>query len=396
MDWSGRRTILLLLSAGALVGRLYVQLQAPVFAPALRTVERWVQPPSATPRPTRTPTPVPTLTSTPAPTPTPVPPVSALRTYPVDGDTDVLPQAPVQIVFNQPMDTSAGTVTVTVSPSLPVQAEWPASDTLLLRTEPWAPNTEYRMTLVAARSRQGSPLAQPLVLTFRRGGNGTPLPMLMYHYVKTLGPGATAVELDCTVTREAFAAQMDLLLQLGAHVVPLGEAVDYLTTGKPLPARPVVLTFDDGYEDVYRTAAPIMQARRMTATIFIAPCYIGTRPYMSWAELQSLAAAGFTLGAHGYDHKSIRNLAAAAVDHQLTDGRRWIEEMTGAKVLFFAYPYGDFSAEACEQVAARGYRAALAIGPHTYQRLSYLMALPRIHVTYGDAVQVLRDKLPWK
>ncbi len=60
-----------------------------------------------------------------------------------------------------------------------------------------------------------------------------------------------------------------LLTDLGAHVVQLAEAVDYLSDGQPLPPRPAVVTFDDGYEDVYGTAASILSDRHMTATVFV-------------------------------------------------------------------------------------------------------------------------------
>lgn len=354
-------------------------------------------PPSPTPTTTATatPTPTPTPSVTPTATPTP-PPVRVLRTYPIDDDRDLLPEAPIRILFDQAMDPSPATLAAVISPSVPLAVEWAAADHLVLRAPPWQPKTVYRLTLQAARSAQGGTLQQPLTLSFRTGERGAPIPILMYHHVRELATKAPAGEREWTVRPADFAAQMDLLAGLGAHVVPLGEVADYLAGGAPLPSRPVVITFDDGYRSPYERAVPILRARGWTATFFITPYYIGASAYLTWEELASLAREGHTLGGHGYRHVYVHNLSPRDAERELGEARRWIQEETRAQVDLFAYPYGAFSSKAAAQLQAHGYRAAVTIDPICYQSPSRLMTLSRIRMEYGEPVERLRAQLPWK
>ena len=361
--------------------------------------------PTLLPCPTRvpSPTPLPTATATPLPTPTPTAtpvavPVHVLRTYPIDGDTDILPAAPLRIVFDQPMDPDPAALGLTITPALPAQVEWPAHDAVAIHTPELRPGTEYRLTLVRARGRSGGALEQPLTLTFGQGGKGAPLPILMYHHVRTLAPDAPAGPREWTVSPEAFVAQLDLLHALGAHVVPLSEVVDYLSRGEPLPARPVAITFDDGNRDVLAAAVPVLKARHLPATFFIPPQYAesGNPEFVTWDDVKALAAAGFALGGHSYQHAYVQDLTPAQAEHQIGDEKRKLEALTGARVECFAYPFGTYSRKTIEQLQHYGYRAAVTISQHVHQNPGDLFRLGRIRVGYDDPLERLRQKLPWK
>ena len=344
-----------------------------------------------TPRPAAPPpTPAPTATPTSIPAP-----VRVLRTCPIDGDTDLLAPAPVHIVFDQPMDTDPAALSLVIRPELPFTIDWLASEHLLVRTAPRQTGTEYQLTLTAARSEKGAPLARPLSLTFGQGGLGAPIPILMYHRVEPLEAGASKAIREWTVSPLQLAAHLDLLASLGANVVSLDEVVDYLQGGEPLPERPVVLTFDDGYRSAFLHAVPLLQARGLPATFFITPAYLGSPAYMDWDQLRELVAAGFAVGAHGYEHVRTDNLGRVQAERQFGESRRVLEEETGAEVTTFAYPYGYFSAWGTGQLVAYGYRAAVTTDPTVYQKPGRVLYLGRIYVGYGQPIETLRDLLPW-
>lgn len=355
--------------------------------------------PTATPSPTPTPSPTATPLPTATPTVTPVPvPVHVLRSYPIDGDTDVLPEAPLRIIFDQPMDPAPEALRLSVTPDLPLRGEWTAPDALALHTAPRQPGTVYHLTLVQARGQSGGTLAQPFSLSFAQGGNGAPLPILMYHHVAVLAPNAAAGQKEWAVSPEALAAQLDLLAGLGGHVVPLIEVVDYLSHGAPLPARPVAITFDDGNIDALRNAVPILQARHLPATFFVPPQYAesGNREFMTWDDVRALAASGFALGGHSYQHAYVQDLTPAQAEHQIGDEKRKLEELTGAHVDCFAYPFGAYSQKTIEQLQHYGYRAALTITQRVYQKPGDIFRLGRIRMGYDDPLERLRQKLPWR
>lgn len=340
---------------------------------------------------------LPPVTAPPEPTAvpsaTPVPrPVQVLRTYPIHGDSDVQADVPLSIVFDQPMDPAPGSISFTLSPGQPLEAEWTAPDHLLLQGGRWQPGTAYELTLETARSRDGGELEAPLTLAFSAGGLGAPIPILMYHNVKTLtgplGPNGK----ECAVSPAEFAAQLDLFAEFHAHVVPLGDVVAYLAHGAPLAARPVVLTFDDTGENAYRVAAPILYKRGLTATFFVISGYVGVGSphYTGWDELCELAEQGFTLASHSHSHPPCAGLSAAAAKRELAGSRRLIEQETGQEVRFFAYPYGVHTSGTIRLLEGYGYQAAVSIGPNVYQSRSRLMALSRIFMAYGDPLDKLR------
>jgi len=350
--------------------------------------------PSATPMPSATATPAPTE----IPSPTLLPqPVHLLRSYPIDGDSDVLPGAPLRLVFNQPMDPDPAALGLSVSPELSLTAEWPAPNTLALHTGPRRPGTEYRLTLQRARGQSGGMLEQPLAFTFGEGGRGAPIPILMYHHVDDFGPSAPAGVGEWASRPGEFVAQLDLLAGLSAHVVRLIETVDYLTEGAPLPARPAVITFDDGNKPTLQYAVPVLQERGLPATFFVPPQYAesGNDKFFNWEDLKALAAAGFDLGGHSYQHSFVQDLTPAEAEHQIGDEKRKIEELTGAQVECFAYPFGSYSDKTVQQLQHYGYRAALTVEQRIYQKPGDIFHLGRIRMGYGDPIDKLRSKLPW-
>lgn len=403
MNPSSRRSILLLILvvAGLALGLLLVtSLPAPA-GPAAALAATATAPASPTPMPSPTLVPSPAASPTPTavPTATPVPvPVQVLRTYPIDGDTDILPEAPLRIVFDQPMDPDPAALGLAVVPELGVELEWLAPDTLAVRTAPRQPGTAYRLTLERARGGSGGALEQPLALSFGQGGRGAPVPILMYHHVEPLEPQASAGLREWTVSPEAFAAQVDLLADLGGRIVPLIEVVDYLSQGEPLPARPAVITFDDGDICTLTHAVPALQARQLPASFFIPPQYAesGNTDFVNWDDVKALAAAGFELGGHSYQHAYVHDLTPAQAAHQIGDEKDKIEQLTGAKVECFAYPFGLFTSKTVEQLQQYGYRAALTIEQSVYHKPSRIFQLGRIRMGYDDSLERLRRMLPWE
>ncbi len=352
--------------------------------------------PTATPAAAATTAATPSSTATPSPTLVPVP-VHVLRSYPIDGDSDILPDVPLRIVFDQAMDPDAAALGIAITPELGFRAEWPAPDTLALRTAPRQPGTEYRLTLERARGATGGALEQPLTLTFSQGGRGAPIPILMYHHVDDLEPGAPAGVKEWTVSPAAFVAQLDLLARLGANVVRLTAAVDYLSLGEPLPARPTVITFDDGDICTVTSAIPELQARGLPATFFVPPQYAesGNPDFMTWDHLKALVAAGFDLGGHSYQHAYVQRLTAAEAAHQIGDEKAKLEQVAGARVECFAYPFGIYTDTTVEQLKSYGYRAALTIEQHVYHEPSGIFELGRIRAMYGESPDTLQSRLPW-
>jgi peptidoglycan/xylan/chitin deacetylase (PgdA/CDA1 family) len=185
------------------------------------------------------------------------------------------------------------------------------------------------------------------------------VPILMYHHIDVAGPAADAIRQDLSVPPTSFAAQMGYLARNGYHPVSVPDLVEYLATGKPLPQRPVVLTFDDGYLDNYTNAFPVLKNTGFTGTFFIITDFAGQGEYMSWDQAAEMAASGMDLESHTLDHPDLSVLSANSLSRQLSESRAILEKKLGKPVRYLSYPAGRYDAAVVRAAEKAGYLGAV-------------------------------------
>jgi peptidoglycan/xylan/chitin deacetylase (PgdA/CDA1 family) len=195
------------------------------------------------------------------------------------------------------------------------------------------------------------------------------LRVLMYHKVNDLWPN------PITVPTAVFAQQMSLLGKLGYVPVSLEAVCDHYVHGEPLPARAVLITFDDGYRDNLENAFPILAARGYPAVIFVPIAYLSDarplpheeplfragihNPTLSWAELAELDAGGVRIEAHGIGHRRLAELRPDEALREITISKLRLEECLGREVEAYAYVKGsraDYRPEHASLVQQAGYK----------------------------------------
>ncbi|HEX4681788.1 MAG TPA: polysaccharide deacetylase family protein [Gemmatimonadaceae bacterium] len=184
------------------------------------------------------------------------------------------------------------------------------------------------------------------------------VPILVYHSVMPHHPGQTSEQRVLDVDDSVFVAQMRYLADGGYHVVSFAALVDALEGRSTLPKRAVVITFDDGWENQYRHAFPILRRFGLTATFFVFTTPIGKDDkLMTWDQLRDLQAAGMTVGSHTRTHP-VLPAYHAALHNEVEMSRADIAEHLGRAPDFFAYPFGEWDAESAAWARTAGYRAA--------------------------------------
>jgi len=184
------------------------------------------------------------------------------------------------------------------------------------------------------------------------------VPILVYHSVMPHHPGQTAEQRVLDVDDSVFAAQMRYLVEGGYRVVSFAALVDALEGRDTLPTRAVVITFDDGWENQYRHAFPILRRFGLPATFFVFTTSIGKdSKLMTWQQLSELQAAGMTIGSHTRTHPALPYYHAA-LHNEVAMSRADIAQHLGHAPDFFAYPFGAWDAQSAASARTAGYRAA--------------------------------------
>ncbi|HWQ88816.1 MAG TPA: polysaccharide deacetylase family protein [Desulfitobacteriaceae bacterium] len=180
------------------------------------------------------------------------------------------------------------------------------------------------------------------------------IPILYYHSILRESGN------ELRIPPEQFEAQMSYLSRNGYQVVSLAQLFQFYFAQGTLPEKPVAITFDDGYEDNYTNAYPILKKFGYTATVFAVTSYIDSEGYMSWGQLQELTENGWQIEGHTINHPHLLKdkLSAAQLDLELKGARDILEKRLGRPVRFFAYPFGDYNADIIQKVEKAGYLMA--------------------------------------
>jgi peptidoglycan/xylan/chitin deacetylase (PgdA/CDA1 family) len=208
-----------------------------------------------------------------------------------------------------------------------------------------------------------------------------------------------------SVSPKAFEKQIEYLIHGGYTLLSLADAVDRLAAGAPLPDKSTVITLDDGFQDNYSNALPILMRFNVPATIFLTVGYIGTdslptltrtdfmpRP-LDWREVKDLQACGIEFGSHTLTHPMLTTVPLDVARREIGESKRRLEDRLGAEVRFFCYPRGDLNGAVKAIVRDEGYRAAASTIPGLNDRRTDLLALRRTYIGRHDSPAEFAKKM---
>ncbi len=199
--------------------------------------------------------------------------------------------------------------------------------------------------------------------------------IFMYHQVAELPREADPRRQ--AVPPAQFERQMRYLASHGYSCLGLPEVVERLRSGRPVPARSFVLTFDDGYQNFSTSACPILEQYGFTATVFLVAGRMGAKSdwwgqdgassglLLTWDEARDLARRGYTLGSHSFSHRFLNRMDERSAFDEIERSRALLKDRLDVQVDFFSYPFSQTNSRVAELVAAAGYKAACAgeMGP---------------------------------
>lgn len=208
---------------------------------------------------------------------------------------------------------------------------------------------------------------------------------LLYHIINR------SVYDKIAIAEEAFEAQLVYLQANDYTMLSLEQAIDILNGTQAAPQRSVLLTFDDGYEDNFSTALPLLRSYGMVATQFVISAYVGRSNrwnpkacydvnHMTWDELRLWQQAGCSIGGHSHTHLCMSRLSETELHDEVARNKSVLEEHLQTPMRAFSYPYGAFT-PLVQRVVSEQYEVAFAVDNGEMLPQTHLHARHRLTVS---------------
>lgn len=247
--------------------------------------------------------------------------------------------------------------------------------------------------LTPDESAQGGKEKLPLYIT---------VPILMYHHVGALPEHPDAIRKDLTVSAENFEKQAAWLEQAGYHSITFADILLYTQGKYKLPEKPVIFTFDDGYQDVFDNAVPTLKKHGFAGTFGIITQFpginTGDNSYASWDTIKAAQKQGMEIVSHTQDHFDGTNpgYSDQFILDNLSNAQKDIQQHLGTKPLpVLIYPYGHYS----QRYIAIAEKAGISMGltEHSGKHVYFddLMQTPRIRVHGSETMDQFEESVKW-
>ncbi len=229
------------------------------------------------------------------------------------------------------------------------------------------------------------------------------VPILMYH---SISQHATRKYKPFAVSPALFARHMAYLHQQAYTPLTVTQFINARAEKRAaLPARPVVLTFDDGFADFFTEVLPVLKRYGFPATLYVATSFVGgtsrwlqreretSRLMLTWDQLKEIEANGIECGGHSHSHSQLDTLPFSAVRDEIVQCKRLLELHLDQEVLSFAYPFGYHTTVIKQLVRETGYTSACAVKYEMCSETTDPFALTRLIVRPNTSVDALAELL---
>lgn len=205
------------------------------------------------------------------------------------------------------------------------------------------------------------------------------VPVVCYHQIRDWKPTDSKSAKDYIIPIAAFKEHIKMLADSGYHTILPDQLYNYLTKGTPLPSKPIMLTFDDTDLDQFTIANPTLKKYGFKGVYFVMTVSLGRPHYMTNEMVKTLSDEGNIIGSHTWDHHRVDKythngvlkilgkngkITNKPVDDwvtQIDKPTKKLEEITGKKIDYFAYPFGVWKKPVLPEIQKRGFKIAFQL-----------------------------------
>ncbi len=215
------------------------------------------------------------------------------------------------------------------------------------------------------------------------------LPIIMYHYVEHVKDPNDTTRIKLDTSPALLESQFKMLNDNHYNTYFVKEIPDILKQKITLTSNSIILTFDDGYEDFYTDAFPILKKYKFKSTIYIVSGFIDRDGYLSKSQLDEIAKSGLVeIGDHTVTHPDLKHIPLLQVKKQILESKKIIEDMFNIKIETFAYPGGSYNDDVVNAVHEAGYTVAVTTKPGITIYRDQLLTVHRIRPGFLNIISV--------
>jgi len=211
------------------------------------------------------------------------------------------------------------------------------------------------------KTRQPEPVAKKTTADLATILAQKEVPVLCYHHIRPIKPTESESMKSYSVTPAAFAEQMKTLHDSGYTTILPNQLYEHLLHGVALPAKPIMLTYDDTDEEQFSIAKPEMDKYGFKGVYFIMTISMNRPRYMTKEQLKQLSDEGHVIAGHTWDHHMVTKLQGDDWRKQLVEPQEKLKAITGKDVEYFAYPFGIWSPAVIPEIKKANYKMAFIL-----------------------------------
>jgi len=214
------------------------------------------------------------------------------------------------------------------------------------------------------------------------------IPIFMYHYIREYSDSNDPIGENLSVSPEKFEEHLTWLKDNGYQTV----FPNFFKNPEPLSFKPIILTFDDGYQDAYDNAFPLLQKYQMAGMFYLIIDKIGTPGYLTWDEISEMQKAGMSFGSHTLTHPDLKNLSPANLEREIKGSKEILGQKLGQEITDFCYPSGKHDEKVLKELQTDNYQTAVTtdLGISSLRDNPFL--LKRLRIKDSTNIKAILDK----
>lgn len=208
------------------------------------------------------------------------------------------------------------------------------------------------------------------------------VPILMYHYIREYNDPGDEIGVNLSVSPKTFDQQLTYLEANNYQTITFSQMIDGYRGNYKISKdkKPIIITFDDGYDDAYTKAYPILKKHNLTGVFYIITGQIGQSERMTKDQIIELDKNGMTIGGHTKSHLELDKLDPDSITKQVSESKQTLESILGHPISDFCYPAGKYNDSVISILKSSGYETAVTTKNGISDTSSNLYELPRIRV----------------